>query len=258
MDGRPPRKPFRFVATTRNSLPVRYFNADWTRTMMQQNIIKQPLGGLNNLGLSCFMNSVLQCLAYCPGLPFFAEHIPNIIYEANLGRSCFLHHFGELCKAMRSCSSVPPHVFFINVEMICPGMKSGQQQDAHEFLFSLLNMFDQECEHAFGRAHGKYDTAIHAIFGGHLCEVRECQKCGTNLETESRFLDITLPIENETIEECIQQMLLAQGSSELFCKKCKRQNNFSNRSLFGETPQVLIVTMMRFTSICRRRSSCTF
>jgi ubiquitin carboxyl-terminal hydrolase 36/42 len=242
------RKPFRFRATTRGSLPVRYFNAEWTRVIIQQNVIKQPLGGLNNLGLSCFMNSVLQCLAYSPGLPFFAEHIPNIIYESNLGRPCFLHHFGELCKAMRSLNSVAPHVFFTNVHLVCPGMRSGQQQDAHEFLFSLLNMFDKECEQAFGRSHGKFDTAIHAIFGGRLGEIRECETCGTDLDTESRFLDITLPIESNTIEGCFEQMLLAQGSSDCFCKRCRKQSSCSNRSLFRETPQVLIVTMMRFAA----------
>jgi ubiquitin carboxyl-terminal hydrolase 36/42 len=193
------------------------------------------------------MNSVLQCLAYSPGLPFFAEHIPNIIYDAAVGHACFLHHFGELCRAMRALSSVPPQVFFANLAMICPGMKSGQQEDAHEFLLSLLNLFDHECERAFGPSHEKFDTAVHAIFGGRLSEVRECQKCGTTLKTESRFLDVTLPLERGTIEECFEKMLLGQDQSECFCQKCKKQSSFSNRSVFLETPQVLIVMMMRFT-----------
>jgi ubiquitin carboxyl-terminal hydrolase 36/42 len=195
------RRPLRFLVTTRNCIPIRFFNAEWTKTIIQQNVIKQPLGGLNNLGLSCFMNSVLQCLAYSPGLPFFAEHIPNVIYESNLGSPCFLHHFGDLCKALRTLPTVPPNVFFANLQLVCPEMRTGVQQDAHEFLFSLLNRFDRECEHTFGWSHGKYDTAVHAIFGGRLGEIRECQRCGNLLETESRFLDITLPIESTTIED---------------------------------------------------------
>jgi ubiquitin carboxyl-terminal hydrolase 36/42 len=194
------------------------------------------------------MNAILQCLAYSPGPAYFAEHIPNIIYEANLSSTCFLHHFGQLCSAMRIANPVPPHIFFENIEKICPGMKAGQQQDAHEFLFSLLNLFDTECQRAFGRTHGRFDTAIHAIFGGTLGEIRTCESCAGDLETESRFLDITLPIESETIEGCFEQMLQGQKSSECFCKRCRRKRNFSNRSLFRETPQVLIVTMMRFTA----------
>jgi ubiquitin C-terminal hydrolase len=244
------RRPLRFLVTTRNYIPIRFFNSDWTKTIIQQNVIKQPLGGLYNLGLSCFMNSVLQCLAYSPGLPFFAEHIPNVIYESNLGEPCFLHYFGKLCKALRTLPTVLPNVFFANLQLVCPGMRSGVQQDAHEFLFSLLNRFDRECERAFGRSHGKYDTAIHAIFGGRLCEIRECQRCGNLLETESRFLDITLPIESTTIEDCFRNLLSPQGSTaECACSKCRLTSSFTNRTLLREPPHVLIVTMMRFTRV---------
>jgi ubiquitin carboxyl-terminal hydrolase 36/42 len=244
MDDQSSPKPFHFIATIHPSIPVPYFNSDWTRHILGRNIIRHPLSGLNNFGFSCFMNSVLQCLSYSPGLSFFAEHLPNIIYETNLSRPCFLHHFGELCQSMRTYPSVSPHFFFTNLSLLCPDMKSGEQQDAHEFLFSLLNMFDQECECAFG----KFDTAVRALFGGKLGEIRECQRCGTNLETESRFLDMKLTVENETIEECFQQLLGEQKSSEAFCRKCRRKRNFLNRYSVREAPEILIVTLMRFTS----------
>lgn len=68
------------------------------------------------------------------------------------------------------------------------------------------------------------------------------------LETESRFFDITLPIEGKSIDGCFEQMLLKQQSLECLCEKCGEQTSFSNRFLFRETPHVLIVTMMRFAS----------
>jgi hypothetical protein len=58
MDSPAPR--LHFVTSTRPCLPVGYFTTEWTRVVMRQNAITKPLGSLNNLGLSYFMNSVLE------------------------------------------------------------------------------------------------------------------------------------------------------------------------------------------------------
>ncbi|OHT06400.1 Clan CA, family C19, ubiquitin hydrolase-like cysteine peptidase [Tritrichomonas foetus] len=243
------RRPIHFIVSSRNCVPIRYFGADWVNTIMKQNIVKQPLGGLSNLGNSCFMNCVLQCLAYAPGLAFFAEHIPNIIYEKNLGKPCFLHHFGEMCKALRMLPCVTPYVFYNNIEAINPGMKSGFQQDAHEFLFSLLNKFDTECAKAFGRAHGSYDTPIYALFGGKLSETRTCQRCGNENVSDYRFLDITITIESNSIESCLEQFFKSEKLDSTYkCENCKKAGTCTHNIIFQETPQILIITMMRFTA----------
>jgi hypothetical protein len=43
-------------------------------------------------------------------------------------------------RSIQSHASVPiclPHVFFTDIARICPGMRCGEQEDAHDFLFSL-------------------------------------------------------------------------------------------------------------------------
>ena len=243
------RRPIHFIVSSRNCVPARYFGPEWVSLIMKQNIVRQPLGGLSNLGNSCFMNCVLQCLAYAPGLAYFAEHIPNIIYEKNLGSSCFLHHFGELCKALRNLTCVTPYVFYKNIDAINSLMESGVQQDAHEFLLSLLNKFDAECKKAFGRAHGIYDTPIHALFGGILDETRTCQNCGYQSESQYRFLDINITIESNTIESCLKQFFMSEKlDSSYKCSNCKKAGTCSHHIMFADTPQILIITMMRFRS----------
>lgn len=243
-------KRFNYIVSSEALIPSKYFNEEWVNAIISQNPVSQPLAGLTNLGSSCFMNTVLQCLAYSPGLPFFAEHIPNVIYERNLGSTCFLHHFGELCKSMRTVKSVVPNIFFANIDKVGKGMRCGVQQDAHEYLFALLNTFDEECGKAFGKKHEKYDTAIHALFGGKLVEHKICKQCNIDTCTESRFLDITLPIDSDTIEGCFECYLApTKYDDDYKCPNCNVHSDFDNAFIIDKTPHVLIITMMRFKSL---------
>ena len=236
-----------FVAPQRRVLPLTYFDDAWVQTMVKHWSVKVPLAGLANLGNSCFMNSVLQCLAYCPGLPFFAEHIPNLVYDRLIDQDFFLHHFGELVKEMKVAKSLSPGVFFHNLSKICPGMQNGYQQDAHEFLMALLNLFDAECSKAFSVKHGCFDTAVHALFGTVLTGKRICQKCEDVVDVSSRLLDVTLQVDAGTIEGCFESFMKPQ-ISEHVCESCGEKAIFHEELEVSRVPEILVVTMMRFAS----------
>ncbi|KAK8885748.1 hypothetical protein M9Y10_041201 [Tritrichomonas musculus] len=238
-----------FIAPKKREVPNGYFNEHWAEVIIKQNPIRQPLAGLTNFGNSCYINSVLQCLMYCPGLPFFAEHIPNIVYERSLNKHCFLHYFGELSKEMRQSKTCSASVFFHNITSISPEFKPGYQQDAHEFLLSLLNTFDDECARAFNKSHDYFDTAIHALFGSTLTERKICDNCKHITTSESHVLDLSLPLDMTTIEECLRRFMSpADPVSEFKCEKCNSIGTCSNDSNFTVTPPILIITMMRFSS----------
>ena len=236
-----------FVSPTRKVLPLTYFNEEWVKTIIKQGDIKYPLAGLANLGNSCFMNTVIQCLAYSPGLPFFVEHIPNLFYDKLIDQEFFLHHFGELVKDMKSSKSASPNIFFHNLPKICPGMECGYQQDAHEFLIALLNVFDSECAKAFSVTHGYYDTAVHALFGMRLTGKRICMRCQNVVDVSSRLLDVALQLDYETIEDCFQSFMTPQISGHV-CDSCGQKSTFQEELQISHAPEILIVTMMRFAS----------
>lgn len=228
-----------------------YFSRTWAEKIISQEEVEVPLGGLTNLGNSCFINTVLQCLAYCPGLPFFAKHIPNIIYEKSLEMPLYLHHFGEVCKAMRVLKITTPKVFFTNLPSISPGLVPGIQQDAHEFLFGLLNLFDDECMRGFQPSMSPTpETPIRTLFGGKIRENRVCQKCGHESLSDTPFLDISINLDQYTIEGCFES-LFAPGKVDMQyrCEHCSTRGSCENHSKFVEMPPVLIITMMRFSSL---------
>ena len=186
---------------------------------------------------------------YCPGLSFFSENIPNIVYEKSLNMHLFLHHFGLLSKDMKKLKVCHPKVFFQNLQIIVPEFEPGYQQDAHEFLLSLLNIFDDECARSFGKTHDYFDTPIHALFGSTLTEQKICGKCHHITSSTFHVLDISIPLNSVTIEDCITNFMSpGEAIPDFTCEQCNSVGTCSVESFFESTPYILIITMMRFTS----------
>eukprot|EP00667_Euglena_gracilis_P002617 EG_transcript_2618 len=101
--------------------------------------------GLYNLGNTCFMNAVLQCLAHC-GL--LAAYFLSGAYERDINRTNLLGHKGELAthyaKLLRKQwsgrhAAIAPREFRMALAAFCPLLQDMGQHDAQEFLMILLD-----------------------------------------------------------------------------------------------------------------------
>mmetsp|Transcript_97963 Transcript_97963/g.146942 ORF Transcript_97963/g.146942 Transcript_97963/m.146942 type:complete len:571 (-) Transcript_97963:95-1807(-) len=97
--------------------------------------LPKQLGGLNNMGNTCYLNSALQMLA---SLDEFGERI-KLPYDSKLRESLV-----EILERLRNGENVRPEEFKSVVDERSPLFIGYRQQDSHEFLTTLLDLLDED------------------------------------------------------------------------------------------------------------------
>jgi ubiquitin carboxyl-terminal hydrolase 2/21 len=182
--------------------------------------------GLRNLGNTCFMNSVLQCLSNTRPLLEFCLAVSEYEHEINRDTSRMK---GELVtsfiKLMQSLwsghDSISPTEFKSEVSRFARRFGGYNQQDAQEFLIALLEGLQDDLNRVGSKNKKRHvdcsnevetisasdkareswkkyleyeNSKIVDIFVGQLKSALTCLECGYVSNTFDPFLDLSLPI----------------------------------------------------------------
>ncbi|XP_013215457.2 ubiquitin carboxyl-terminal hydrolase 2 isoform X1 [Ictidomys tridecemlineatus] len=253
----------------------------------------QGLAGLRNLGNTCFMNSILQCLSNTREL---RDYCLQRLYMRDLSHTSNAHttlmeEFAKLIQTIWTSSPndvVSPSEFKTQIQRYAPRFVGYNQQDAQEFLRFLLDGLHNEVNRVTVRPKSnpenldhlpddekgrqmwrKYlereDSRIGDLFVGQLKSSLTCTDCGYCSTVFDPFWDLSLPIAKRgypevTLMDCMRLFTkedVLDGDEKPTCCRCRARKRCIKKFSIQRFPKILVLHLKRFSESRIRTSKLT-
>jgi len=225
------------------------------------HILFRPGAGLHNLGNTCFMNSVLQCLTYTPPLAQTLLRNPYGGSGSGSGSSegggkfdvmqIFSQHVNTVLRSPGAV--VPPHKFSRSLRMLSSRFRLGRQEDAHEYFRCLVESMEKSYTSKVSKKPTQEQIEqcfIYQVFGGKLRSQIHCTACNYKSNKYDPILDLNLEIfRTRSLERALNMFTskeVLDGSNKYNCPKCKNMVKAVKQMLLCEAPNILAIQLKRF------------
>ncbi|MBN3322526.1 UBP21 hydrolase, partial [Atractosteus spatula] len=244
--------------------------------------------GIHNVGNTCFLNAVLQCLSHT--LPL-RDHCLRQRYLQDMG-ACkppeLMNAFSQVLSdlwAPEGSTAVHPGRFYTLFRESVPNFNTYSQQDAQEFLRFLLDRLHSEVNrhsptsapgpalteskhtqlrvedraaHLWNRYLERDNSRIVELFSGQLRSSLCCSVCGHQSTTFDVFCDLSLPIPKRSVsggivslKDCLElfsQEEALDSENAPMCDRCGRCTESTKKLSIQRFPRIIVLHLKRFAA----------
>jgi len=212
--------------------------------------MNQNICGLNNIGNTCFMNSALQLLVSCTVLTKFILNKNFISPKINCYKKFLMDYFTNKIitpLTIKNMVSDNNNIF-----------RGCSQQDAHEFLITLLDILNEELKNEYKEnpleiVGISMDRLVNVIFDTSISSIIYCDKTSEKSKTKigEKILSFALPKNknNLNLSDCIEDFCSIErlhGDTQWYNEKDKKYYDAYKRLYIKSYPKYLIIHLKRF------------
>ncbi len=236
--------------------------------------------GLQNLGNTCYLNTTLQCLSY---LISFLNFVIGNKYKKNIDidKNTIIESLRDVyIKMWIEDNDISPKHLLKMIKNKISFINVHEPNDINEFLMLFLDVLNSEIqykleENIFIKPYNKkipfeiqdnimnenwFNTIkneysqLKELFYGQLISQIQCGHCGKCHHNYEIFMNISLPITDNTLEKCLEnhfniEYVNDQNTNEndkWICDKCNQKVKSLKTTKLWRNPKILIISLKRF------------
>ena len=223
--------------------------------------------GINNLGSTCAINSLIQMICRC-------DKLRNVILNANVKEGTFTHELKEIIDLIHNQKqSINPMKFINNFYITFKGIFNRFEQiDINELWFYMIDKINEETaitinihpnmnqfELSLMRHNNNKLSEILNLVQGIYINVISCENCNHKSQSIEPFITIALDIdsENKSIADLIVSAITDElrEKDEWKCENCKGNHNYLKMKRILKLPQILVVSLNRFKDVYNKNNT---